>query len=226
MASSGRDKVWSTGERLEALDRSLEVEDLRLVSASVSTSDDWENLGFKDTDLDFEHEIVTLESDLIVFRISIELVGLVEPDSKQSLFDVKATYLVKYRRSESGFIGNFVRYLRDEPELAGAGDLPVVSEALARRYSQSYAMALVGPRFRNLLDRIGNDISVGYIPFTPWQRSPLRYVEVLNEMTALRENENRAGAANKAPARKAVAKKAPAKKAGARRRVAKSSESE
>jgi hypothetical protein len=227
MSTELRARLDRTAQRLEELDRSLDLESIRLVSSSVHTSVNWDELDFSETDWDVSHKIKRSDSEALVLQISIELSALAAPPREhEHLFDLTAVYEVHYSRPPGGIVSEYVSRIEGREVSSEFEALPPVPEGLALRYSQSYGLVVVSPRFRSLLERVGIELNFGYIPFGGWDRSPLRYVEILNEMTIASHSTPASepipdATAEQRAESKSRAKKAPTKKAPARKTATK-----
>jgi hypothetical protein len=206
MSEDLRHRAEATAVDIEALDRSLELESVRMSSLVVTTAENWDDIDFDDAIADADHEVLVRTPESLAFRITIGVRGF-DKSAEDELFSVKVSYDLTYSRSELGFVGQALTSMKLPVRQEIHNELSPIPEGLARRYSQTYGMVIVEQRLRGLLDVLASELRLTVIPYVFWDRAPLRYVEVLNEMTISKRSDS------KSRPRKRLAKKTSARRA-------------
>jgi hypothetical protein len=187
-----------------------------MTALSIETSPEWTDLEYDDSKVTVDHK-ADVSAEGLVLDITFDIRGATE-DGRE-LFHIRVTYHLEFARTPRGLVSDVLTDIGLDSTASQMQTVSRISKSLALEYSSTYGNAIVGPRLRGLLRALADEMQVARIPYVPWERSPLRYVEILDGIRSAVDQElgdNGSGSQTKAQT-KPAAKRSPPKKRSAKK---------
>lgn len=159
---------------LEAVDRTLTIDELRLSRLNVNTSS-WAGDFEAKPRVCIEHDAKVTEEALLV-EWTYRIKGIDSRDQEER-YSIEAVYEVVFSRTR-GIHGVY----KANPERAaslGYDRFVEITDSLARFYASIYVPSLVGPKFEPLLSQVCTSLGIDAIKVEYWPRSPNRLLEAV-----------------------------------------------